>query len=278
MSEAMRDDFDGDGYVFRDWNKSICNLLMSDDNAGQLPLLVLALGKLAPFDDWLAAVFHRGKVPTVLGYSVPDGQPDPYGEGAYLLDPFYEAFLIDIGPGCFRLADLTPDGLLKSEFYSSYYRRFAFVDEVGYLLPLTSRSTLHLSLGRAGTRDAFSSREVRRLHDAIPVVEAVGHRVWSPALAATTSGFDSDDPVSLKFEKALDNFTAASLTDRQREIVRLQLKGHSTKSIAQMLEISPGTVRNHIKSIHLRLEISSQRELFSMFIDRAFAPMSEIGD
>jgi DNA-binding CsgD family transcriptional regulator len=82
----------------------------------------------------------------------------------------------------------------------------------------------------------------------------------------------------VKFEEALDGLTAASLTERQREIVRLQLRGHSTKSIARMLQISPGTVRNHVKSIHLRLEVSSQRELFSMFIDQAFAPMSQPGN
>jgi hypothetical protein len=33
-----------------------------------------------------------------------------------------------------------------------------------------------------------------------------------------------------------------------------------------------------MKSVHLRLEISSQRELFSMFIDQAFAPTAQAGD
>jgi DNA-binding CsgD family transcriptional regulator len=226
----------------------------------------------------MAVVFHRGATPSVLGYSVPDGRPDTYGEGAYLLDPFYEAFLDEAGPGCFRLTDLTPGGLQHSEFYSSYYRRFAFVDEVGYLVPLSSRSTLHVSLGRAGSREVFAPREVRRLHDAMPVVEAVGYEVWSTSDRGSLCGYDADGSVSVKFEEALDGLTAASLTERQREIVRLQLRGHSTKSIARMLQISPGTVRNHVKSIHLRLEVSSQRELFSMFIDQAFAPMSQPGN
>jgi DNA-binding CsgD family transcriptional regulator len=252
--------------------------LASDDSADKLELLVGALGKLAPFDDWMAVVFHRGAIPSVLGYSVPDGRPDTYGEGAYLLDPFYEAFLDETGPGCFRLTDLTPGGLQHSEFYSSYYRRFAFVDEVGYLVPLSSRSTLHVSLGRAGSREVFAPREVRRLHDAMPVVEAVGYKVWSTSHQGSLCGYDADGSVSVKFEEALDGLTAASLTERQREIVRLQLRGHSTKSIARMLQISPGTVRNHVKSIHLRLEVSSQRELFSMFIDQAFAPITHPGN
>lgn len=206
----------------------------------------------------------------ILGYSVPDGQPDPYGEGAYLLDPFYDAFLREMGPGCFRLQELVPDGLLKSDFYSSYYRRFAFVDEAGYLLPMDAQSTLHVSLGRSGAREAFTPKEMGLLQDAMPVIEAIGARL--PGCVGNEAGGNSDDPSSIRFEAALDNFSVASLTPREREVMRLQLKGNSVKAIGKILGISPGTVRNHTKAIHLKLEISSQREMFSLFIETAFAP------
>jgi len=235
-----------------------------------LAAIIDALDHLTPFDSFMAVVFHRGAMPTVLGCSVPDGQPDPYGEGAYLLDPFYDAFLNDIGPGCFRLKELAPDSLLKSDFYRSYYRRFAFIDEAGYLLPQGQQSSLHISLGRSSSRQAFTPHEMRLLQDAIPVVEAVGGRLTE---SATDKLIDtSDTPVSVRFERALDSFTVDSLTAREREVMRLSLKGNSVKVIAKMLNISPGTVRNHTKAIHLKLDISSQREMFSLFIDTAFAP------
>lgn len=270
MAERSGSGIEDDGYMFRNWNRALADLVAPPPGSGTLECLIAALDHLAPFDNWMGVVFHRGRMPTVLGYSVPDGQPDPYGEGAYLLDPFYEAFLKDMGPGCFRLQDLAPDGLLKSDFYNSYYRRFAFVDEIGYLLPSSDVSTLHISLGRAENREAFSQREMRLLVDVMPVVEATCARLCADRHDA--AGETRGDPVSLRFDEALDQFAVPSLTPREREVVRLQLKGHSIKAIAEMLNISPGTVRNHTKSIHLKLEISSQREMFSMFIDTAFTP------
>ena len=57
------------------------------------------------------------------------------------------------------------------------------------------------------------------------------------------------------------------LTEREREIAHLLLRGHSVKSSARVLEISPETVRMHRKNLYTKLEISSQAELFALFID-----------
>ena len=56
------------------------------------------------------------------------------------------------------------------------------------------------------------------------------------------------------------------LTHRECEIAGLILKGHSSKSIARIIEISPGTVKIHRKNIYRKLGISSQSELFSLFL------------
>ena len=50
-------------------------------------------------------------------------------------------------------------------------------------------------------------------------------------------------------------------------MVQLILKGHSNKSIAQLLEISVDTVKVYNKRFHTKLEISSQAELFSLFLE-----------
>jgi DNA-binding CsgD family transcriptional regulator len=44
------------------------------------------------------------------------------------------------------------------------------------------------------------------------------------------------------------------------------LQGHSVKSTAQELGISPETVRMHRKNLYLKLDINSQSELFAQFI------------
>ena len=63
------------------------------------------------------------------------------------------------------------------------------------------------------------------------------------------------------------DFGKSILTQREREITQLLLRGHSTKSIARELEIAPGTVMVHKRNLFAKLGITSQYELFSSFID-----------
>nr|WP_237684321.1 helix-turn-helix transcriptional regulator [Pseudaminobacter soli] len=57
-----------------------------------------------------------------------------------------------------------------------------------------------------------------------------------------------------------------ALTPRELEVVGLVLEGHSSESISSLLGISAGTVRIHRKNIYAKMRISSQRELFAIFI------------
>lgn len=53
-----------------------------------------------------------------------------------------------------------------------------------------------------------------------------------------------------------------SLTRREKEIIKLILKGYKSKQIAEELFLSPHTVRTHRKNIWHKLEISSHAQLF----------------
>ena len=57
-----------------------------------------------------------------------------------------------------------------------------------------------------------------------------------------------------------------NLTNRETEVISLILRGYSSLSISAMLDISIGTVKVHRKNIYAKLEISSQGELFSLFL------------
>ncbi len=56
------------------------------------------------------------------------------------------------------------------------------------------------------------------------------------------------------------------LTKRELEIVTLILKGHSNLSLAAVLSLSPNTVKVHRRQIYAKLTISSQAELFRLFL------------
>ena len=70
-----------------------------------------------------------------------------------------------------------------------------------------------------------------------------------------------------RLTECFDNFGAGVLTRRERQISQLLLRGHSSKSVARELDIAPGTVMVHKRNLFAKLGISSQYELFSLFID-----------
>lgn len=57
-----------------------------------------------------------------------------------------------------------------------------------------------------------------------------------------------------------DSPPPATLTGREKQILRLLASGTSTKAIAEKLFISPGTVRNHINKILSKLGVHSRLE------------------
>ena len=66
--------------------------------------------------------------------------------------------------------------------------------------------------------------------------------------------------------KALSQFGCGVLSDRELEIARLILRGFSSKAMAERLKISPDTIKVHRRHLYAKLDISSQPELFSLFI------------
>jgi DNA-binding CsgD family transcriptional regulator len=59
-------------------------------------------------------------------------------------------------------------------------------------------------------------------------------------------------------------FDLTLLTDRQRELVELVLKGLSDKAIAKRLAISEHTVGNHFRAIYTKLSISKRSQLTTL--------------
>ena len=56
------------------------------------------------------------------------------------------------------------------------------------------------------------------------------------------------------------------LSPRQRDILELTLLGSSAYNIAHRLKLTKGTVRNHRKLIYDKLDVTTEREIFSMFL------------
>ena len=57
------------------------------------------------------------------------------------------------------------------------------------------------------------------------------------------------------------------LTPRERDIVGLTLEGHNSSGIAGALGLSVGNIKNHKRRIYNKLDITSERELFLLYIE-----------
>lgn len=105
---------------------------------------------------------------------------------------------------------------------------------------------------RAGAR-GYVTKTISgpELADAIGRVSA-GDAVFSPRLA----GFVLDAFTGTAPDPELD-----SLTQREREVLRLIARGYAYKEIARELVISVKTVESHVSSVLRKLQLTSSREL-----------------
>ena len=247
---------------FAAWNQAAASALTAAAPQAIAEAVETALRLVLEFDVILVAALHRDAPPSAPYYGGGVEEPSPaYHDGPYLLDPFYNHFLAGTMEGCFRLSELAPEGFLRSEYFSSYYRHLEIGDELGLLTALGPSSAAHVSITRSRGRPRFTNRDAEWLLAAAAVAREAIRRM--NATAAPTR----NDPAAFhdSLRRAYDSFGKSVLTERERDVVHLLLQGNSAKAIARALAISPDTARNHLKRIYPKLEVSSQAELFALF-------------
>jgi DNA-binding CsgD family transcriptional regulator len=186
---------------------------------------------------------------------------EEYQEGPYLLDPFFLASLNLKTPGLWRLREIAPDRFYQGEYYRSYYAQTGLAEEIGYLIKVNREVTLVVSLMRREKR--FSTAEVRALKQVWPIVDASCRKNWQSIVLTEHQSVDIAERIARTFQ----HIGEGVLTARERQVVELTLRGHSAEATGKILSISSGTVRIHRRNIYTKLRISSQGELFSMFIN-----------
>ncbi|MDX1481895.1 MAG: helix-turn-helix transcriptional regulator [Woeseiaceae bacterium] len=251
-----------------EWLTALGALVSAGDGDSLAAALSAAIDVIVDHEGTCLIAFHRDRAPVVVHHTLePAGRRhylDRYLAGPYLLDPLYQLALDDDRPTVCRFRDKVPDRFRSSEYYRQYCERTHLLDEMDYFADVSDSTALALVVGRRTKR--FSRTEIDRLERIAPLVESVLRRVWSSR--SEKSGATADDEVHARLTECFERFGESVLTERERQISQLLLRGHSSKSIARRLDIAPGTVMVHKRNLFSKLGISSQYQLFSLFIEQ----------
>jgi len=182
-----------------------------------------------------------------------------YLDVAFVLDPFYKLFQEKRGNQVAGLSDIAPDDFRRSEYYRTFFKAMNLADECGVMLHLADDAALFLSLGVQGR----GHLNEERLTAMLPVLDALARRHWT---VLTPERFHGTGRLAAHLERAFEEFGSSVLSPRESQIVRMVLRGHSSKAIANALDNSPETIKVHRKRIYAKLGIASQGELLSTFL------------
>ena len=262
------------------WHAGLARAMASVAEPSFCERLIEALRSLVPIESVLLGLECKGLAPRPLyQFGIPaeyrEALIERYYARGYLLDPFCLAMENGLAEGFYHLSEIAPDDFFSSEYYRTNYLKCGSVEDAHFIIDLGGQRKVSLCVyqGRSGAR--FSQDELELLHTAYPLVRELmrqfdergglvrcldGRGGAAPRGGATTG-------LNRQIREAFMNFGSDRLTEREREIAHLLLRGHSVKSSAKVLEISPETVRMHRKNLYTKLEISSQAELFALFID-----------
>jgi DNA-binding CsgD family transcriptional regulator len=248
-------------HVLAAWNEALSRLAAAETAPEIGTAMGHALEVILDFDAVFIATLNRHAPPELLFSSGPSEPALRYQDGPYLLDPFYNHFIKGGTDGGYHLHDLAPDGFLRSEYFSMYYRHLDIGDEIGLLVGTSPHSCAHVAVTRKRGCMRFAPRDCEWLSATAPVVLDAIRRMTpvSTSSAKETSAFH----VSLK--RAFRSFGSSVLSAREQQVAHLLLRGNCAKAVARLLEITPDTARNHSKRIYRKLAVNSQAELLALF-------------
>lgn len=125
-------------------------------------------------------------------------------------------------------------------------RRWTPDTRIAVFSGITSAALMR-ELHESGAEGIFTKRgDIAEFARAVPIILSGGRVVSSDAAEIIEGGIDKP-----------------ALTPRERQILSHIANGHTTKSIAETLALSPKTIENHRANIMAKLEVSSMAELLA---------------
>lgn len=192
----------------------------------------------------------------------------------YVINPVFRAFQGDAASGVYLISDFVPDDFKRVIDTADIDIFVEDSETIGYRTPGWPKNMaecillLRLPNGMALDFSFLVPRRSKEADDCaahlkrlFPVLERIVQRQFE----IDPASFDCA-PQRPGQEDRFQDFGSDVLTDREMQVVQLILVGHSSTSIALQLDVSVSTVKSHRRNIYCKLDISSQAELFSLFL------------
>lgn len=237
----------------------------------QFPIAAMAVVGLSVDHDmrWIMTYSRKGRpivhqhIVTADADSGIDGDQirELYESGYYRFDPFFRYWRGGGQPGIVSMHEVSPVGEAGDDYLTHFMPHTGVADDVAVLVDLQDGNALGLCVER---RRAFTGEELEELRTIFPLLNGMAKS--HARIAEPTGEVPTVDLPPIDFAQAVETFLPDQLTKRERQIVSLALTGLDNASIAQRLGVSNGTIKNHRKRIHVKIDITSERELFSLFL------------
>lgn len=258
--------------IFR-WNTAVAAALSESNKTKRLILLCEGIKNTIGIRSAAVFVLHRHSAPICIFDEVENSKTSSdYVDFAYLLDPIYDSFLANKLPRHCLMRDTAPDGFFESDYFEKYYNQLDIQDEFYFNLPMDENTTIHITLTRVLNQNLYETSEIKLLEAMEPIISSIADDYWEDFAQPHKQRANEKKAVHNHVKKVFETFGASILTSREQEIVQLMLKGFSDKSTARILKISPGTVRNHKKNIFSKFQVTSQGQIFGLFLDTLANP------
>ena len=227
------------------------------------------LGVVCAIDSGGAMMYHRQQRPRRIVHRfnpLERGLPeDAYVSGPYVLCPNYQMFAQGCPSGVYWLRDIAPDDFYESEFYRIFYSQIGLSDSIDLLWRINDDTALNIFIERSIRNSKFQRDDMVAINLLMPLIFASAAKHHE--LTAAAARRDTDNLTHRKVQSTIENFASSLLTQRERQVLFYMISGYSSALTAQRLDTTEGTIKIHRKNIHKKLDIGSQAELFSLFIN-----------
>jgi DNA-binding CsgD family transcriptional regulator len=254
------------------WHGGMREAFAHVDEPDALQYLASALAQLVSIESMMISLERKDRAPRLLHqrgiaqeYQV--SILDRYFSGGYLLDPFCLAVEQGLAQGFYHLEDIAPDNFFDSEYYKTYYLKAGSSEDSFYIVDTGHDTQVSVSLFQGFGGESLRLEQLNLLRAVEPLVREFISEFSRRGLQLSAVNEGVRDDLKQRVQSAFEQFGCDLLTEREREVAHMVLRGHSVKSTASQMSISPETVRMHRKNLYLKLNIGSQSELFALFIE-----------